>query len=189
MAFELSQKRGLFLLAGLMLLVFILRVYHLPGYPYHEDDIASINIMSLIAKGNVPWGNQVFLRSPLGHLLMSVPLFVADTSPYATRLASVVFSLLLMPFLWLMGKEAHGPSAGLMAATFLGFSSYQNLFASFARFYPAFQFFFISSVFFAGTFFILKKGGMASGYFYRSLPQFLPTSLLCNFFRFCFWPF
>jgi hypothetical protein len=100
---------------------------------------------------------------------MAIPLFFAEVSPYSTRLVCVVFSALLLPVVYLMGKCIGGRWAGSLAALFLAFSAYENLFASMARFYLPFQFFFVAAVFFAGEFFIRRRSGSGRWLFFATL--------------------
>lgn len=155
------SRREIIALCFLMLLVLGLRIYSLPLYPYHEDEVGSIFVMRSIVETGLPLtpGGALYWRSLLGHYQMSVPLFFLPVSPYSTRLVCVIFSILLLPVIYSMGKRAESPLAGWLAALFLGFSAFENLYASFARFYLPFQFFFIAAVFLSGEYFVRRRPG------------------------------
>lgn len=145
----------------LMIAVFALRFYHLPQYPYHEDEIGSLNVMMSIVETGKPLleSGQIYWRALVAHYLMALPLFFLEISPYSARLIPVLFSVLVLPIAYLMGKDAESRWTGYMAALFLALSSYENIHSAFARFYLPFQFFFLASVYFSGSFFIDQKKG------------------------------
>ncbi|MDX9708824.1 MAG: glycosyltransferase family 39 protein [Trichloromonas sp.] len=149
------------LLLVFMLLVIGMRIYHAPNYPYHEDEIGSIGVMRSIVETGLPLAENgtLYWRSLLGHYLMAIPLFFAEVSPVSTRLVCILFSALLLPVVYAMGCRAAGKSAGRLAVLFLGFSAFENLYASMARFYLPFQFFFVAAVYWAGEYFIEKRPG------------------------------
>lgn len=149
------------LLPVFMLLVVGWRVYHAPNYPYHEDEIGSIGVMRAIVETGWPLAENgtLYWRSLLGHYLMAIPLFFAEVSPVSTRLVSILFSALLLPVVYAMGNRAAGKTAGWLAVLFLGFSAFENLYASMARFYLPFQFFFVAAVYGAGEYFIARRPG------------------------------
>jgi len=144
-----------------MLLVVGMRIYHAPNYPYHEDEIGSIGVMRSIVETGFPLADNgtLYWRSLLGHYLMAIPLFFAEVSPVSTRLAGILFSALLLPVVYAMGHRAAGKTAGWLAVLFLGFSAFENLYASMARFYLPFQFFFVAAVYWAGEYFIARRPG------------------------------
>ncbi|TRO79777.1 glycosyltransferase family 39 protein [Trichloromonas acetexigens] len=144
-----------------MLLVVGLRIYHAPNYPYHEDEIGSIGVMRSIVATGLPFAENgtLYWRSLLGHYLMAIPLFFAEVSPVSTRLVGIIFSALLLPVVYAMGTRAAGKTAGWLAVLFLGFSAFENLYASMARFYLPFQFFFVAAVYWAGEYFIARRPG------------------------------
>jgi len=147
------------LLLIFMLLVVGIRIYHASGYPYHEDEIGSIGAMRAIVETGLPLveSGQLYWRSLLGHYLMAIPLFFAEVSPVSTRLVCILFSALLLPVVYAMGYRVAGKAAGWLAVLFLGFSAFENLYASMARFYLPFQFFFVAAVYWAGEYFIEKR--------------------------------
>lgn len=142
-----------------MLLVVGMRIYHAPNYPYHEDEIGSIGVMRSIVETGLPLAENgtLYWRSLLGHYLMAIPLFFAQVSPVSTRLVCILFSALLLPVVYAMGNRAAGKAAGWLAVLFLGFSAFENLYASMARFYLPFQFFFVAAVYWAGEYFIARR--------------------------------
>lgn len=149
------------LLLVFMLLVVGMRIYHAPNYPYHEDEIGSIGVMRSIVETGLPLAENgtLYWRSLLGHYLMAIPLFFAQVSPVSTRLVCILFSTLLLPVVYAMGCRAAGKAAGWLAVLFLCFSAFENLYASMARFYLPFQFFFVAAVYWAGEYFIVRRPG------------------------------
>ena len=153
------SRREIFALTALMTLILGLRIYWLPHYPYHEDEAGTIIVMRSIVSHGLPLTDNglLYWRSLLGNYLMALPLFFAGISPYSTRLVCVLCSVLLLPVVYTMGKRTGAPLAGWLAVLFLAFSSYENLFASMARFYLPFQLFFTIAVYLAGEFFIARR--------------------------------
>lgn len=149
------------LLLIFMLLVVGIRIFHAPNYPYHEDEIGSIGVMRAIVETGLPLAENgtLYWRSLLGHYLMAIPLFFVEVSPVSTRLVCILFSALLLPVVYAMGNRAAGKAAGRLAVLFLGFSAFENLYASMARFYLPFQFFFVAAVYWAGEYFIARRPG------------------------------
>lgn len=149
------------LLFLLMLLVVGMRIYHAPNYPYHEDEVGSIGVMRAIVETGLPLAENgtLYWRSLLGHYLMAIPLFFTEVSPVSTRLVGILFSALLLPVVYAMGNRAAGKTAGWLAVLFLGVSAFENLYASMARFYLPFQFFFVAAVYWAGEYFIARRPG------------------------------
>lgn len=149
------------LLAALMLCVVLLRVQALPGYPFHEDETGSIQVMRSIAETGLPLtdSGHIYWRSLLGHYLMAVPLCFAEFSARSARLVPVLFSALTLPLVFGLARRLGGRVAAWGAALFLAFSAYQNLFASMARFYLPFQVFFLAAFILAGAFFLHRKKG------------------------------
>jgi len=154
-------SRQAWLLAALVLLVVGLRLHQLPGYPYHEDEAGSIAVVRSIAETGLPLAENstLYWRSLLSHYLMAMPVYFSGISLVSTRLVSVLFSGLMLPVVYAMGRRAQGSVAGWLAAGFLGFSAYENLYASMARFYLPFQFFFVAAVYWAGEYFIRSRSG------------------------------
>lgn len=154
-------KKSLFLILFLLFMVsvFTLRVSNLNIYPYHEDEILSISVLQSIVETGFPFVGDggLYWRSLIGHYLMAVPLFFLEISPFSTRLISILLSVFLLPIIVTMGKRTGSFLPGFFAAAFLGFSAFENLFSSMARFYLPFQFFFVAAVWAAGDFFIEKK--------------------------------
>lgn len=158
---KIDAKSPGFWLCLLMAATLILRLASLADYPYHEDESVSIVAMRSIARTGLPLleNGALYWRSLLGHYLMASPLFFLEVSPFSTRLVSVLFSALLLPVVFAMGKELESRPAGWLAALFLAFSAYENLFASMARFYLPFQFFFTAALLFSGAFFLQRRPG------------------------------
>jgi hypothetical protein len=167
----LPKSSEIWFLGALILVTLGLRIYHLPYYPYHEDEVGSISVLRSIVETGFPYAENgtLYWSSLLGHYLMAIPLFFAESSPYSTRLVSVVFSALLLPVVYLMGKRIGGRWAGSIAALFLAFSAFENLYASMSRHYLPFQFFFVTGVFFAGEFFVRRRVGSGKWLFFAVL--------------------
>lgn len=161
--FTLRLPEGLdrWLLAALMLCVVFLRWQALPEYPFHEDETGSIHVMQSIVRTGMPLteSGHIYWRSLLGHYLMAIPLFFAELSPRSARLVPVLFSALCLPLVFSYARRFGGRSAAWGSVLFLSFSAYQNLFASMARFYLPFQFFFLAAFILSEDFFIHRKKG------------------------------
>ncbi|AMV73153.1 hypothetical protein JCM30471_15620 [Desulfuromonas carbonis] len=151
------------LLLGLMLVVFAARLWQLPAYPFHEDEIGSIGVMRSIVETGLPLtGGSLYWRAPLAHYLMALPLLFGDVSPVTARLTNVVLSLFLLPVGYGVGRQLQGRTAGWLAALLLGFSAYQNLLAAFTRWYQPLQLFFLLSIYLAARYWLEgKRKGLA----------------------------
>lgn len=140
-----------------LLCIFITRLYLQNYYPLNEDEPSSINIFIKIANGDIPLNDLNFWRSPFTNIISAIPLLIFDVSTTSARLAGLIFSTLLLYTVYAMGVQANNKIAGILSSVFLGFSVLENFYVSNARFYPEFQFFFISSLYLIGTYFILGK--------------------------------
>lgn len=159
--------QNIFLSRGLLLILIVatlgLRLYHLPDYPYHEDEAISLEVLTSITEEGLPLREgAIYWRSLAGHYLMAVPMFFMSPSPYSLRLIPLFFSLLMLPLIYLCGKSIESRWAGLLAAAFLAFSVYENLYASYSRFYLPFQFFFVCALYLSANYFII--GSRRSGF-------------------------
>jgi uncharacterized membrane protein len=72
---------------------------------------------------------------PLYYMVVNLFQSVLGVSAFAVRLPSVLFSVLTIPFLFLLGKRLHSTALGLVAAGLFAFAPYQVYYAQEARMY------------------------------------------------------
>ncbi len=118
-----SANRRRWLLVGLMLIAFGLRVYQLPSQSLWSDEGLSLYRARLTLSENltnvivVPPGVPTQdTNPPLYFIVLSVLRAVAGESEYALRFVSVIAGVLLVPLLCVTGRRLFSEPAGLLAA-------------------------------------------------------------------------
>ena len=120
-----AKQRDRWLLVGLLLLGFGLRVVALdnapPGLRY--DELQNYLMAGRVLAGERPlyfaesWGHE-----PLYHYLQAGSLALLGKSDWSLRLPSVFLGLLALAATWLVAKKLLGRRVALLAVTFLTFS-------------------------------------------------------------------
>jgi 4-amino-4-deoxy-L-arabinose transferase-like glycosyltransferase len=130
------------LLAGLMLIAFGLRVYQLPAQSLWSDEGLSLYRARLTLTENL--SNVIVVppdvptrdtNPPLYFVILSALRALAGESEYALRFVSVMAGVLLVPLLYVTGKRLFSESAGLLAALLGAVSPFLVWYAQEARMY------------------------------------------------------
>ena len=121
----LKKKQEMWLLVGLLLLAFGLRIVSLdnapPGLRY--DELQNYLMAGRVVAGERPlyfaesWGHE-----PLYHYLQAGILWLVGESDWSLRLPSVFLGMVELAATWLVAKELLGRQVGLMATAFLTLS-------------------------------------------------------------------
>lgn len=119
---NLSKRREISILVGLLLAAFALRVLSLddvpPGLRY--DELQNHLMASRVLAGERPlyfsesWGHE-----PLYHYLQAASLSALGESDWSLRLPSVFLGVLAVAATWLVARKLFGRRVGLLAAAFL----------------------------------------------------------------------
>jgi hypothetical protein len=160
MPLQTVRKWPVIALAAIMLVVAVLRLWHLPDYPLHDDELISLQVIESIAETGIPLvGERIYWRSLVGQYLMAIPSLFTATDLSTVRLVPVILSVFVLLYVYRIGNQLSGRIAGILAAAFVGFSAFENLFAAFGRFYMPFQLFFVAVVWYAHQYLIAGKRG------------------------------
>ncbi len=130
---HLSNANKILLLIFIILLAFALRLYHLDYQSFWSDEGISV----LRAQQSVP---EIIETLPADH----VPLYfialhywipLTGESDFALRLFSVLASMLVIPFIYRLGKELFNSPTGLIAALITAINPFQIYYAQETRMY------------------------------------------------------
>jgi len=107
------------ILVGLLTLIgFLVRIYHLGQIKsLIFDEVYFVNF----AKDYLHGVTFFDIHPPLGKLIIASGIKVFGDSPFGWRMMSVVFGTLLIPLMYLAGKELGGKLAGIFAAAVITF--------------------------------------------------------------------
>jgi mannosyltransferase len=135
-------NRSVWLLVGLMLIAFGLRVYQLPAQSLWSDEGLSLYRARLTLSENltniivVPPGVPTQdTNPPLYFIALSALRAVAGESEYVLRFVSVIAGVLLVPLLYVTGKRLFSEQAGWLAALLGTVSPFLVWYAQEARMY------------------------------------------------------
>lgn len=153
--FKSRPHPGALLFPALLLLIIVssslLRLYKIPNYPLWEDEARSILTTANIGKFGIPSfeNGEVYTRGIVYHYLLYIPLLIFGKSNlFGLKILGVVFGALTILLVYKMASELGSNLAAILAATFIAFSSYENFFVLSIRFYIAFQFFSLLTLYF-----------------------------------------
>lgn len=161
---------GLIPLPILVFLVVVWRLYLVPHYPIHEDELISFQVLPSIAERGLPLvGGLIYWRALFAYYLMAIPVFFLGLSEYSARFVPILCSGLLLPVIYALGKRCGSAAAGWIAVIFLAVSSFENVMANFSRFYLPLQLFFCLSVLLICLSFSTRKPSYAVALFVSTL--------------------
>lgn len=122
-------------LLGLILLAFAIRVYRLNFQSLWRDEVDAI----LFAQQSLPTLAANFLRvgqnGPLYFLILHYWIRLAGISEFAVRFLSLAFGVLIIPTVFLLGRQLFGAGNGLLAAFLMALSPYHVWYSQEARMY------------------------------------------------------
>ena len=133
------DRRALIGIAGITLFALILRLIATRGLWLDEA--------TSVTQAQLPFGQMLdSLRTtdvhpPLHHAVLWVTVHLFGTGQMVVRAPSIIAGTLMIPVLWLTGRELWGPRAGLAAATLAAVAPFAVWYAQEARMYAFFMFF------------------------------------------------
>lgn len=138
---QLTRGQRRWLLLGLILLGYGLRVYHIDHFSFWLDEgltperssyslakilANEIDIQGVVTKDTHP---------PLFYLVAKVGRMLLGTSDFAFRYVPLLFSVLTIPTLFVFGRKLHNPRFGLIAALLFTINPLSIWYAQEARMY------------------------------------------------------
>jgi hypothetical protein len=133
------DRRTLIAIAGITLFGLVLRLIATRGLWLDEA--------TSVTQAQLPFGQMLdSLRTtdvhpPLHHTVLWATVHLFGTGQMVVRAPSIVAGTLMIPVLWLTGRELWGPRAGLAAATLAAVAPFAVWYAQEARMYAFFMFF------------------------------------------------
>jgi len=129
-----SGKRDAWIVIGLTLVAFALRVYRLGAMGLYGDEFFNL------AVGTLPfpeWLNWVFddRNHPPGYYVICQWWYGIGRAEFIIRYLSVIFGVLAIPLLYRLGQVLVDKRVGLIAATLLAISPFHIEFSQIARMY------------------------------------------------------
>jgi hypothetical protein len=114
---------------------FVLRLVLLDGPSLRGDEALSVNYGQMSPSEIIRITRYLSGHPPLYYLLMHAWVRLAGTSEFAARFLTVWWGVLLLPAIFVLGRELHSPWAGLGAAFLAAINSYYVWHAQDARSY------------------------------------------------------
>jgi hypothetical protein len=140
-------KPFLVALVAIVSLALALRLYNL-GQPsfWNDESDTGLQALGLLQKGipQLPSG-RVEYEAILSPALIALAWIVGGQSDLSARVVSVIFGASTIVIIFLVGRVAWGPGAGLLASLKLGLSTWNLAWSRQARMYAQFQFFYLSA--------------------------------------------
>jgi len=134
-----DHRRSLAFVAAITLLALLLRL--VATRSLWLDEATSVT------QASMPFGDMLHalrttdVHPPLHHAVLWVVIHLFGTDQLVVRAPSIVAGTLMVPVLWLTGRELWGPRAGLAAATLAAVAPFAVWYAQEARMYAFFMFF------------------------------------------------
>ena len=141
-----------FLLAILLLLGFLYRVYGLSNnYSFWiDEDHVAIFVRAILERGKpvLTNGYSTGVYQFLQYWTSAISAKIFGLNEFAIRLPSVFFGVLTILAVYLLGKKIFNRKVGLLSAFFVAFINIEILFSRQARPYQALQFFYLLGFYF-----------------------------------------
>lgn len=149
-----------YILAGLILFGFILRVLYL-GYDSMWIDET---ISAVVASGILQYGfpildsGAIYDRSFIFHYVMAFFMMLFGENDFGARFISVILGIFTIMLAYFLGRKlSNNNFVGLTFAFFITFSAIEIIYSQQARFYQGFQLFYFLSFFLFYKLFILRE--------------------------------
>jgi len=151
------------LLIIVILIAILLRIVNIVSEQIWSDEAISIYISS--SSYNDFWVIVINdIHPPLYYILLRGWIFILGDSVFSCRLLSVCFSILILPFLYFIGKELKNTKFGLILLFLYSISPFSIYYANEIRSYSLLHFLFTVNLFIAIK--ILKTPNMTKNYLY-----------------------
>ena len=147
----IAERRGkdILIILSLFSVAFLIRAAGVPTACMYPDEYGYHFLGSTVLANNFTPVAEVFKYvNPLFSYIEAVVSLLFDGNLETIRMISVFFGSLTVPFLYLFGREVYDKKTGLLAASFLCFSSYHCLFSRLIMFEALTLFFITAFVYF-----------------------------------------
>ncbi len=124
------------LMLGVVLLTFALRVYQLDAQSLRGDEAISATYANLPVTEMLSISRTAEPHPPLFYLILGVWEKAAGTGEFAVRFWALLAGVLAVPSLYALARQAAGRSVGLLAALLLTVNSFHIWHSQDARSYP-----------------------------------------------------
>jgi hypothetical protein len=141
-----SVRTESILLAGILILGLLLRLYNLSAKSLWIDEIGEV----IVASENIPLlltGVASHLSPPLDYIILHF-LLILGKSDFIVRLPSALFGVGSIAAVYLLGAELYSKKVGLISAFLIAISPYCIWYSQEARMYSLFLFLSILSIYF-----------------------------------------
>jgi hypothetical protein len=145
-----TESRWRMAAAAVVLLCVFLRAHDLAGQPFDNDELASVQAATAIAREGVPrYGPDIYYsRSPLYHYLAGASVKLFGANFWALRLPAVLFAAATALLIYLAGARLlRSRWIGLAAALLYAVHPYAIFVGHLTRFYQQQQFFCLLTVY------------------------------------------
>jgi hypothetical protein len=165
----MRKKTELWILMGILVFAFFLRVYALGNAPLWIDESTSAMASRQIVEKGIPRFDSglLYSRAYSFHYLQAFFILFSQ-SEFSARFVSVIFGMLTIVLAYFIGKE-YSKKGGLIAALFFAVFYLEVFYSRQARFYQMFQFFFFLSLY------LLYKSKKDIRWIYPALISFFIT--------------
>jgi len=165
----MNKKTEMWILIGILIFAFFLRVYSLGSSVFWIDESTSAMASKQIIEKGVPIFDSGLLynRAYVFHYV-SAFFMIFGANEFSARFASVIFGLLTIVLAYFIGKE-YSKTGGLISALFFAVFYLEVFYSRQARFYQLFQLLFFLSLY------LLYKSKENPKWIYLSLIAFFLT--------------
>jgi predicted membrane-bound mannosyltransferase len=113
-----ENKKLLFILAGVIVLAAVLRVIGLnkPEGLWYDEAVSFFGARNSFPFGIIGYSLTADLQPPLYILILHIWMAIFGTADIALRALSALFGVLIVPVMYLAGKELSNKKTGLIAA-------------------------------------------------------------------------
>ncbi|HEY6760048.1 MAG TPA: glycosyltransferase family 39 protein [Baekduia sp.] len=133
------DRRPLIAIAAITLFALVLRLIATRGL--WLDEATSVTQAQMSLPGLLHSLKTTDVHPPLHHIVLWATVHLFGTDQLVVRAPSIVAGTLMVPVLWLCGRELWGPRAGLAAAALAAVAPFAVWYAQEARMYAFFMFF------------------------------------------------
>ena len=139
-------------LGVVMTVAAVVYLYHLGANDYLPDEYTTLMAARGILQHGIPLypSHIIYPRSVIYHYLLALIMWLtgSTTAPLSSRLLAGLWTIALLPVVYLFGRELRGRAVGLVSAAVTAFSPFMIFYAHEARFYTQFSFFATLMVYF-----------------------------------------
>jgi len=142
----MEKLKSPLLLLLLAFLAFALRLYHLDFQSLWRDEVDAILFAERGPLGLLPWFIEPGQNGPFYYLLLSSWITLVGRSEFGARFFSLFWGVLLVPFIYQVGRRWLERRVALLAALLVGLSPYLVWYSQEAKMYSLLAFLSLLSV-------------------------------------------